>query len=308
MASSIKIGTASWTEPTLIKLGNFYPKDANTPEERLRFYASRFDVVEVDSTYYALPSRDNSARWVERTPEGFTFDFKAFRLFTQHQTPVSALPKDTREEAQKAANSKGNLYYKDLPEELRAALWQRFKDGIEPLKAAGRLGYILIQLPPWAMKNSRNLRHLEECGAQLEGYTLAVEFRNKTWLEDKERREVMGFLREQNLAMVTVDEPQGTFSSVPPVWEATSPDLAVVRFHGHNNENWTKKNITAAERFDYLYSEEELADLAAKVRHLSERPAQVHAMFNNCYSDKATTNATQFREILARAEMGSRSA
>jgi uncharacterized protein YecE (DUF72 family) len=298
VASPVKVGTASWTEPTLIKLGSFYPKGANTPEERLRFYASQFDVVEVDSTYYALPSRDNSIRWVERTPEHFTFDFKAFRLFTQHQTPVSALPKDIREEAEKAANSKGNLYYKDLPPALQAEMWQRFKDGVEPLKAAGRLGYILIQLPPWAMKNSGNLRHLEECAGQLEGYTLAVEFRNKTWLEEKERREVLGFLREQNLALVTVDEPQGTFSSVPDVWEATSPDLAVVRFHGHNLENWTKKNITAAERFDYLYSEEELSELASRVKQLRERTAEVHAMFNNCYSDKATTNARQFANML----------
>jgi uncharacterized protein YecE (DUF72 family) len=148
------------------------------------------------------------------------------------------------------------------------------------------------------MKNSRNLRHLEECATELDGYTLAVEFRNKTWFEDKERREVLGFLREQNLALVTVDEPQGAFSSVPAIWEATSPDLAVVRFHGRNAENWTKKNITAAERFDYLYSERELKDLAKKTAALAHEAKEVHAMFNNCYSDKATTNAKQFTTIL----------
>lgn len=298
MTDRIRVGTASWTEPTLIKLGHFYPAEAKTPEERLRFYASRFDVVEVDSSYYAMPSSENARRWVERTPNDFVFDFKIFRIFTQHQTPLSALPKDLREKAAEAVNSKGNVYYKDLSEELRADLWQRFKDGIEPLRKAGKLGYLLLQLAPWEMNNSTNHRHIEECASHLDGYTVAVEFRNKTWLEDEHRRSALSFLRELNLALVTVDEPQGTFNSVPPVWDATSPDLAVVRFHGHNDANWTKKGISAAERFDYLYSREELLKLAKDVKRLSSQAREVHAMFNNCYSDKATQNAMEFKAMV----------
>jgi uncharacterized protein YecE (DUF72 family) len=298
MAGRIRVGTASWTEPTLLKLGHFYPPEAKSAEERLRFYASKFDVVEVDSSYYAMPSLDNARRWSERTPDGFVFDCKAFRIFTQHQTPLSAIPKDLRDAAEPAKNSKGNVYYKDLDEGVQRELWQMWRDALSPLRDAGKLGYILVQYPPWVMKNSRNLRHLVHCAEQLEGYSLAVEFRNKTWFEEDARREVLAFLREQNLALVTVDEPQGAFFSVPPIWEATSPDLAVVRFHGRNAENWTKKNITAAERFDYLYSERELEELAPRVQELSRGARQVHAMFNNCYADKATTNAQQFLEML----------
>lgn len=299
MAGEVLVGTASWTDPTLIKLGSFYPPEVKTPEDRLRFYAGRFNVVEVDSTYYGLPSIDNSLRWSERTPEGFTFGVKAFRLFTLHRTPLTAVPKDLREEAEAVATSKDTVYYPDLPQALRDTLWQRFLDGISPLKRAGRLGYVLIQLPPWAMKNRGNLLHLEECAHRLEGLEVAVEFRNHTWFKDGERRELFGFLREQNLAFVCVDEPQGSFSSVPILWQSTSPDLSVVRFHGRNVENWTKRNISAAERFDYLYSQQELFQFAPKVNELAQSSRRVHAIFNNCYSDKATTNARQFAELMS---------
>jgi uncharacterized protein YecE (DUF72 family) len=299
MPGDILVGTASWTDPTLIKLGSFYPPDAKTPEDRLRFYARQFDLVEVDSSYYALPSIDNSQRWLQRTPEDFTFDFKAFRLFTLHRTPLTSLPKDLREEAREFATSKETVYYPDLSKSLQDNLWQRFRDGIDPLRAAGRLGYVLIQLPPWAMKNRGNLRHIEESASRLEGIRVAVEFRNQTWFKDGERRELFAFLREQDLAFVNVDEPQGSFSSVPPLWESTSPDLTVVRFHGRNVENWTKRNISAAERFDYKYSLAELEDFVPKVQGLARSSRSVHALFNNCYSDKATTNARQLAELLA---------
>jgi uncharacterized protein YecE (DUF72 family) len=299
MPGDILVGTASWTDPTLIKLGSFYPPEAKTPEDRLRFYANQFNLVEVDSSYYALPSIDNSRRWLQRTPEDFTFDFKAFRLFTLHRTPLTSLPKDLREEAQEFATSKETVYYPDLSKSLQDDLWQRFRDGIEPLRAADRLGYVLIQLAPWAMKNRGNLRHIEECASRLEGIRVAVEFRNQTWFKDGERRELFAFLREQDLTFVNVDEPQGSFSSVPRLWESTSPDLSVVRFHGRNAENWTKRNISAAERFDYQYSLAELEEFAPKVQGLARSSRSVHALFNNCYSDKATTNARQLAELLA---------
>jgi uncharacterized protein YecE (DUF72 family) len=142
MAGSIKVGTASWTESTLLKSGRFYPPEADTPEERLRFYASQFPVVEVDSSFYALPTFNNFVLWNERTPEGFTFDVKLFRAFTMHQTPFEALPKGLREDVESLANKAGNLYYKDLPERVRDQLWEMFFEALGPLKAAGKLGYL----------------------------------------------------------------------------------------------------------------------------------------------------------------------
>jgi uncharacterized protein YecE (DUF72 family) len=295
----IVVGTASWTDPTLIKCGCFYPPEARTPEQRLRFYASQFPIVELDSSYYALPSTDNSIAWVRRTPTEFVFDVKAFRLFTLHQTPVKSLPTELREELQQFANSHDNVYYPDLPEKAKTDLWQRFIDALKPLKDAGKLGYVLIQLPPWATKRRSNLRHLEECADRLEGHTVAVEFRHKSWLQEEDLRGTLAALREQNLAMVIVDEPQGFANSVPTVWQATSPDIAVVRFHGRNAETWTRKNITAAERFNYLYSAEELKEFVEPVSRLAQGSARVHVMFNNCYEDKAQRNAKEFMELLA---------
>jgi uncharacterized protein YecE (DUF72 family) len=294
----VLVGTASWTDPTLIKSGRFYPPEAQSPEDRLRFYASQFPLVEVDATFYAMPSLDTSNLWANRTPEDFTFDIKVFRIFTLHQTPLKSLPKAMRDDLEPLVTKSGTLYYRDLPDDAKTELWQRFKDGIEPLRSAGKLGSLLFQLPPWEFKNKRNFEHLEECASRMEGYTVAVEFRNASWFKEGPDRETLARIREQNLALVIVDEPQGFHSSVPPVWQATSPDLAVVRFHGRNEETWMKKGITAAERFNYLYAEDELRELSERVRALTAETKQVHAIFNNCYEDKAQRNATQFMERL----------
>lgn len=297
---NVLVGTASWADTSLIKSGRFYPAGAKSAEERLRFYASQFPVVEVDSSFYGLPSFNNSVLWGRRTPEGFVFDVKLFRVFTLHQTPLKALPAAIRERVSDRANRAGNVYYADLPEAIRDELWQMFREGIEPLRSAGKLGYLLLQLPPWGTKNRDNVRHVEECLERLDGYQVAVEFRNATWLSERSRASTLAMLREMNVPMVTVDEPQGTSASIPAVWEATSTDLSVVRFHGRNEEMWTKKGLpTSALRFNYLYSDDELAEFVEPVKRLAAESKQVHAMFNNCYSDNAQVNARRFREMLA---------
>jgi uncharacterized protein YecE (DUF72 family) len=293
-------GTASWTDPTLLKSGRFYPPEAKTPEQRLRFYASQFPVVELDSSFYALPSFSNSVLWAARTPEHFVFDIKLFRVFTLHQTPLKSLPEDLREEVKGLANKAGNIYYRDLPAQVKDDLWRRFLEGLSPLKAAGKLGYLLLQLPPWEFKNRHNMAHIEECAGRLTDYTMAVEFRNVSWVKDGADRETLARLREWNLPFVTVDEPQGFHSSMPLVWEATSDEMAVMRFHGHNDEMWMTKGLTtSAERFNYLYSEQELQAFVEPLQRLSQKTRQVHAMFNNCYEDKAQRNASQLLGILS---------
>jgi uncharacterized protein YecE (DUF72 family) len=297
--AKVLVGTASWTDQSLIKSGRFYPDQANTPEKRLRYYASQFPVVEVDSSFYGLPSFNNSVLWVNRTPGEFIFDVKLFRTFTLHQTPLKALPAEIREQVADLAGRTGNVYYNDLPDEVKDELWRLFLEGIEPLKSAGKLGYLLLQLPPWGVKNRANVRHVEECLRRLDGYQVALEFRNATWLSDRSRASTVSMLREMNVPMVIVDEPQGFKSSMPLVWEATSTELAVIRFHGHNDDMWTKKGLpTSALRFNYLYSQQELEGFVEPVKQLAEQTKQVHAMFNNCYEDKAQVNARQLRELL----------
>lgn len=192
----------------MIKSGRFYPPEAKTPEERLRFYASQFPIFEVDSSFYALPTFNNSVLWNERTPDGFVFDVKLFRAFTLHQTPFKALPKGMREELETLANKAGNLYYKDLPEEIRDHLWEVFLEALGPLKSAGKLGHLLLQLPSWGTKNRDNVRHVEECLERMEGYQVAIEFRDETWVSERSRASTVSMLREMNVPMVIVDEPR----------------------------------------------------------------------------------------------------
>jgi uncharacterized protein YecE (DUF72 family) len=281
------VGTASWTDRTLIEAG-WYPPEANTPEKRLRYYASRFPLVEVDSAYYALPAEQTAKAWAERTPAGFTFNVKAFRLLTQHPTPVKALPADLREAA--AKTGKERVYLKDVDPELADQAWERFLAALEPLRGVDKLGALLFQYPPWFPISRANKEYIVACAQRAAPRRVCVEFRNRTWMSERNQRETLDFLAEHKLAYVCVDMPQGYPSSIPPVVAATS-DLAVVRMHGHSDK-WTSPNIS--EKYGYKYSDEELDEWAAKVRHLSGEAELTHVLFNNCYRDYAHVNAQQF--------------
>ncbi len=293
--SNIRIGTGSWTDPTLIKCGRFYPRMARTAGDRLIYYASQLNLVEVDSTYYALPSEKTSQLWMERTKPGFIFDIKAFRLFTQHPTPLIALPSDIRRELPGSGN--GSIYATGIPEGLIDELWARFRRALQPLVSAGKLGVVLFQFPPWFATGSRENEYILLCQSKMSGFNIAVEFRNSSWLNEKSREQTLNFLRENSLAFVCVDEPQGFSSSVPPVIAATS-DIALVRFHGRNAKMWEAKGISTAERFNYLYSEQELMEWVPGIRQLAAQTKQLHVLFNNCYEDKALTNARQIKFLL----------
>jgi uncharacterized protein YecE (DUF72 family) len=288
----IRVGTASWTDRTLIASG-WYPPEASTPEKRLRFYASQFPLVEVDATYYALPAERTAATWAERTPDGFTFNIKAFSLFTQHPTPVKALPADLRDAA--AKTGKDRVYLKDVDPELADQAWDRFLAALEPLRSAGRLGAILLQFPPWFPIGRANKNYILACAQRAAPRRVCVEFRNRTWMTEDNQKETLEFLAAHQLPYVCVDMPQGYPSSIPPVVAATS-DLAVVRMHGHSDK-WTSKNIS--EKYGYRYSEDELSEWAAKIRGLAAEADITHVLFNNCYRDYAHVNAQQLAEQLS---------
>jgi uncharacterized protein YecE (DUF72 family) len=292
--SEILIGTASWTDKTLLASG-WYPKDAKTPEGRLAFYASNFPAVEVDATYYALPSEKNAALWVERTPSHFTFNVKAFSLMTQHPAMVKSLPTDLRE---LAPESKTRVYPKDLPKKAIDTIFEKFASALMPLHSAGKLGYVLFQFPEWFVPGDDNRDYIAHAAERLPDFRVAVEFRRGTWMTEKSAPRTLGFLSEHNLPYVCVDMPQGFDSSVPPVVAATADDLGVVRFHGHNDANWKKRGVTTAERFDYLYSPKELEAWAPKLAELAGETRRLHVMFNNCFGDKAVRNAKQMASLI----------
>jgi uncharacterized protein YecE (DUF72 family) len=284
----ILVGTASWTDKTLLESG-WYPPDADTAEKRLAYYARQFPLVEVDSTYYTPPNERNSSLWAERTPEGFTFNIKAFSLLTGHPTRVNALYKDLRPDTDKR-----NVYLKDVDESAVDQVWERFLAALQPLHDAGKLGVVLFQFPQWFPIGKRNKTYILECKRRCEPYRFCVEFRNKTWLSKENEAETLDFLTSYAVPYVCVDMPQGYPSSVPPVVAATA-ELAVVRFHGHSDK-WTSRDIY--ERFGYKYSPEELREWAPRIRKLAEQASTVHALMNNCYRDYAQVNARQLADLL----------
>ncbi len=297
----ILVGTASWTDKSLIGCGRFYPKEASSAEARLRYYASQFTMVEVDSSYYAMPSATNSQLWAERTPPGFVFNVKAFRLFTGHQTSPSVLPKDIQLAlaALPALGAKKLLYYRDLPDAIRDELWRRFLDALAPLRQAGKLEAVHFQYPPWLLRNREGHAHVAYCVQRMQGYRVAVEFRNRTWFDAEHAAQTLAFERELGVVHVVVDGPQGFGNSVPAVWEVTHPDLAIVRLHGRNSQTWNQKGLTAAsDRFNYDYAETELGALATDIRKLASRVRTVQVVFNNNNEDQGQRNAKTLMGLL----------
>ena len=294
----VLIGTASWTDKTLIACGRFYPSGTNSAEARLRFYASRFPLVEVDSSYYAMPSPSTAQLWAERTPNDFTLNVKAFRIFTGHQTSPIVLHKDIR--AALPPSAKANLYYKDMAPELRDELWRRFTLALQPLRAAGKLGLVHFQFPPWLVCNAAGRAHVAHCVERMAGHTLSVEFRHQSWFADAQAEPTLAFERELGAVHTVVDGPQGFTNSVPAVWAATHPAFALLRLHGRNTGTWNVKGATAAsDRFNYDYSDDELGELAVSVRRLSHGALKTHVVFNNNMEDQGQRNAATMARLIA---------
>ncbi len=249
----------------------------------------------MDSAYYALPAEQTAAAWVARTPAGFTFNIKAFSLFTQHPTPVRTMPADLREAVAKAG--KDRVYLKDVDPEVTGQAWERFLAALEPLREAGKLGAILFQFPPWFPISRSNKEYIVACAERVAPRRVCVEFRNRTWMTDDNQKETLEFLSAHDLPYVCVDMPQGYPNSIPPVLAATS-DLAVIRLHGHSDK-WESKDIQ--ERFGYRYDDEELVKWAGNVQRLAQDAAETHVVFNNCYRDYAQVNGQRLAELIGAA-------
>ena len=296
--ADVLVGTCSWADKTLTHDSNWYPKRTMKAAERLAFYASNFPLVEVDSTYYFPPTPELAESWVERSPVGFTFDVKAWSLLTGHPTFPHSLWEDLQAEVKPEFRDKRNLYAKHLPKAIVDECWARFRHALAPLWNAGRLGGVLLQWPEWFGPKTSARAEILAAVEFLHPYPCLIEFRRASWLQGEECDSTLSFLEDHDLPYVGVDEPQGFRSSMPPVLAATSR-LAVVRFHGHNNENWERKDISAAERFNYLYEDSELSPWAWRLRELASTADEVHVLFNNCWQDNAVRNASTMQALLA---------
>lgn len=298
----ICVGTASWTDRTITAPGVFYPVSATTAEARLRYYASQFSMVEVDATYYALPAARMAEYWVDRTPDDFVFNVKAFALLTGHPAETNRFPADIRAELPAEVAAKSRVYAKDLPGSIRDAVWAAFREGVAPLQRAGKLGAVLLQYPPWFLPNAETKAAIVEARDRLEGLPCAVEFRNRRWFTAQTTERTLRFLSDNALPFVAVDEPQGLDSSVPPVVEVTSPTLAVVRMHGRRGDLWERPGVSTVERYRYLYDAHELTEWVPRIQALAGKATATHVVFNNCYANYGTTNALEMQALLQPGE------
>lgn len=292
---NIYYGTCGWTDRTLIQ-SDFYPPHANSPAARLHYYAHQFPLVEVDSTFYAPPSRRNAELWAERTPADFTFNVKAYGLLTHHAVEMRTLPKPVQAMLSGTALEKKRVYPNALPPQAIDLLWTMHAEALRPLAELGKLGCVLFQFPPWFRKNRENVAYLEQLPDRLP-YPIAVEFRGGGWMDEERQNSTLEVLQRRGLAYVVVDEPQGLTSPVPPVVISRAP-LAVLRFHGRNAKTWEKHGVSVTERSKYLYSKDELKQWIAPIRRLAAQADRVHALMNNCYADYAVRNARRLAELL----------
>ncbi|WP_354005131.1 DUF72 domain-containing protein [Ramlibacter cellulosilyticus] len=297
MIANILVGSASWTDKTLIACGRFYPPGCRTAEQRLRFYAQQFPLVEVDSSYYAMPLPQTAQLWADRTPAGFTFNVKAFRLLTGHQALPTALDRDLQKAL--GPDVPRTLYYEKLPGEIRDELWRRFRGALAPLQVAGKLGAVHFQFAPWMLRNRASMAHVEHCVEKMEGHLVAAEFRHQTWFFGEHLEATLDWERGLGLVHTVVDSPQGFANCVPCVWDVTNPRLAIVRLHGRNRDTWNKKGLAASSaRFDYQYNADELAAMVPEIEHLAEQARQVHVIFNTNHEDQGQVGARMMRELL----------
>jgi uncharacterized protein YecE (DUF72 family) len=293
----IHAGTCSWTEKTLLQSGEFYPQEVRTAEDRLRYYAEHFSTVEVDSAYYAIPDRRNTALWADRTPEHFVFHIKAYGALTGHGIDPKSLPKDIFNLLPE--KDKGEKYVSVKEPPLLSRIAERFRESLAPLVKANKLGVLVFQFPPWFHHKASHLDHLLRCKELMQGLPVAVEFRHGSWLTPDVREPVFQFLRKHQLTYIAADEPQyGTSATIPFVPEATT-DIAYLRFHGRNRENWLKRGVETPFRYSYLYSDDELKNFLPPLRSTAQKTKVTYAMFNNCHGGFAMRNALRLKEMLA---------
>jgi uncharacterized protein YecE (DUF72 family) len=246
-------------------------------------------------------------RWAERTPDGFVMHVKAFGMMTRHPVKAEQLPTDLREAA--PVDDRGRI---DRPlRELRGEVFARFHRALEPLRAAGKLGGILLQFPSYVVPKERSYEYLQWAHEQLRGDRMLVEFRHRSWLDEDGREETLSFLEELGASHVVVDAPKTEAKNLVPTVVAVTSPTAYVRMHGRNAKTWNVRGGSASERFDYLYAPDELREWVDPLRELSKKADDVYVLFNNNRWSKAPAgfdgetvaqapvNATMLRRILA---------
>jgi uncharacterized protein YecE (DUF72 family) len=290
MGGSIYVGTSSWADPGFVE--EWYPPGLPA-RDRLPWYAERFEAVEVNSTFYAVPADNQVARWAEITPAGFTFDVKLHRLLSRHSAQLDSLPKPLRERAQ--TGLRGRV---QLDARLEAALGEAMLEAVAPLVDAGKLATFLLQLSPGFSPHEHGLDELAPLVERLSPHPVAIELRHRSWTTRGRLDGTLGWFDEHGAVWVGVDAPRGRQVTImPPVDAVTNPAVAYLRAHGRNAEGYVRGR-SVAERFAYRYPDAELEEIGARARELAGRAGQVRLHFNNNRGSDAPVAAERMRELL----------
>jgi uncharacterized protein YecE (DUF72 family) len=286
----IVVGTSSWADPGFVE--EWYPPGLPA-RDRLAWYAERFEAVEVNSTFYAVPDRRTVERWVTQTPDGFTFDVKLHRLLSRHAADLKSLPPDVRERAR--TNDRGRVV---LTDGVQAAMLDETLAAVEPLDESGKLSSFLLQLSPAFKPKDHELDELAAIVERLAPHPVAIEFRHRGWVDERRLEQTLDWLSDHGAAFVCTDSPQGkAVTMMPPVDAVTRDDLAYFRAHGRNVEGY-KSGRTVAERFAWDYGPEELREIAGRVEGLASDAEIVRIMFNNNRGADAPKAGERMRELL----------
>jgi uncharacterized protein YecE (DUF72 family) len=291
VSGKILVGTASWSDPGFVE--RWYPKKLPAAE-RLPWYAQHFDLVEVNSTFYSVPERRMVERWCAATPDGFTFDVKLHQLFSFHSTRAKLLPSDLQDRVE--TDAKGNV---KLSRGTQEAVLKTFLRAMAIFRNAGKMGVLLLQLSPAFSPRKHELSELEPLIETLNGYELAIEFRNRNWAIGDQLPSTIDFVRKHGAIFVNVDAPPSDHFTVMPsdVDEVTNSNVAYLRLHGRNAKAYITGKTVAA-RFDYDYNGKEIAEVAERSRRLATEAREVHAIFNNNNLDYAPRAALRLRKAL----------
>jgi uncharacterized protein YecE (DUF72 family) len=290
MAGRILVGTSSWADPGFVN--EWYPPKLPA-KERLPWYAQHFELVELNSSFYAVPDRNTVHGWADATPAGFKFDVKAHRALSRHSAPVDSLPPDLRERAE--TSGRGRI---KLTPDLETALAERLIEETAPLAEAGKLGSYLLQLTPAFSPARHQLEELDGLVELFRQHSLAVELRNRNWVDDRRREATLDWFADRGVTYVTVDAPPAdNFQIMPSLDAVTDPSVAYLRAHGRNTKGYlTGRSV--AERFGWKYTDDQLEEIAGRARTLAESAREVHVAFNNNRGDDAPTAAQRFRALL----------
>lgn len=290
MTGRVLVGTSSWADPGFVE--EWYPPGM-AAKDRLPWYAERFETVEVNSSFYAIPEQGTVARWSEVTPADFLFDYKLHKALSRHSAELQSLPPDLRDGVETTARGRVRL-----TPELESALLDRTLEAVAPLEQAGKFGSFLLQLTPAFSPQKHRLDELAPLVEHLAPRPVAIEFRHRGWVEERHAEDTLEWLREHDAAFVAVDAPKEVHVPIMPDVDAvTRDDLAYIRMHGRNAEGYLRGK-SVAERFGWEYSDEELREIAQRVEGMAEQAAAVHVQFNNNRGRDAPSSARRFRQLI----------